>query len=144
MNVKGIRWEYCRETMEDRQDEPSLIVEIFVIHGGHSFFVSSCRHLEDWHVRITRVSIIDLIAEMNSEGMDREYEREKIADTVYESYDFKQNDIPEELRESEFYNAIKLAWLVRRTALPMTEESAEEVEMLIKKWQGQDLTNLVI
>ena len=144
MIVRGIRWDYSKESTEKRPEANNVVVELFVTYDNRSFFVSSSQHSDYINDKVTSFSIIDLITGLNYEEINQDYEIDKISDIVYEAYDFKENEVPGEISESDFYEAFKLSHLVRQTALPQSAENVEKVKGLIQEWLGRDLTEITV
>ncbi len=142
MIIRGIRLEPGGSILEYSKHESSSVIELFISHQGHNYFI--CGRQEAGHVSLTVscISVIDLLVGMCFPMMDQAYEYEKVRDVIYESYDFVEHAFPGEAEESDFYEAFKIVMKLLTKSRLQSEEKGETIRETMKCFLGKDVSEL--
>ena len=140
MKIRGMRWGYDGGGFACGPVEGNTVVEIIVTHERHNYFVCASRMSEYMKISVSKTPIFDLLIELNHYDVDWEDEYQKIQEAVIEEYDYEINSIPEELEESEFYDAFKLINLAMEQAYKPENPTYEEAQAFVEKYVGREIS----
>ena len=104
MIIRSMRWGH-----DDTPIEWSRLVEICVTASdGHNYFITDSRYDTFEQIAVSPLPIYDVLAYMFEDEVDTDEELKKYQETCAEIYDFEMSEVPPEMAQSTFAEAIHL------------------------------------
>jgi hypothetical protein len=146
LTLLNMRWCYDGGGMACGPVEGNTLVELMVRdENGRLFFILESRMSEFEKILVSEYAMFDIAKHVSSFYTDFDYEWEKIMKNAFEEYDYEIREIPEEeMKESKFYKAFKLARYAMSDAYGVDDPVEEEANDFVSEYLDENILEMDI